>query len=259
MPELPDVEIYRKYIHSTSLHKKITDIKVNAHKVVENKDDYIKMLIDNQFKKTQRHGKYLFISLKTEKQLLMHFGMTGRLDYFKSSQECSKYSNLDVFFDNNYVLSFIAPRKLGKLKIINDTSDFINENNLGEDALKIDFDSFRKLVQAKKGMLKSTLMDQSVIAGIGNIYSDEILFQAGFHPRYNVNNLSNPEIKTIYKTINNVLTTAIDKQADPDKFPDSFLLPHRQKGADCPTCKGMIEKIKISGRGAYVCSNCQKK
>jgi formamidopyrimidine-DNA glycosylase len=101
-------------------------------------------------------------------------------------------------------------------------------------------------------------MDQSLFSGIGNIYSDEILFQARIHPKRKVNDLSKKEKTALYRKTGRVLETAIERMSGPGTFPAHFLLPRRNEGEKCPYCEGTVEKIKISGRGCFICPSCQK-
>jgi formamidopyrimidine-DNA glycosylase len=102
-------------------------------------------------------------------------------------------------------------------------------------------------------MIKSALMDQSLMAGIGNVYSDEILFQVGLHPRAPVKELGEGEREELYRTVTEVLETAIDRQAKPEEFPAGYLTPHRHDGGKCPQCGGEVQRVKVAGRGAYYC------
>ena len=96
------------------------------------------------------------------------------------------------------------------------------------------------------------------MAGIGNIYSDEILFQAGIHPGRHTDELKEEQKTVLYHSVKEVLAKTIEAGANPAKFPNHYLIPHRNEGDECPVCSGKVEKIKISGRGCFVCPNCQK-
>ena len=115
--------------------------------------------------------------------------------------------------------------------------------------------------RAASAMVKSLLMDQAVIAGIGNIYSDEILFQAGVHPRARSDRLSADAKKRLFSCLKEVLQTAVDAGAGAerlvDRLPKTFFIPHREKGAQCPRCGGEITTVKFSSRTAYHCPRCQ--
>jgi formamidopyrimidine-DNA glycosylase len=154
------------------------------------------------------------------------------------------------------------PRKLGHIYLTADVKTFVSQKDLGPDVCSPEFDrkTFHKLLANRHGMIKSALMDQSLMVGIGNVYSDEILFQAGVHPRQSVPNLKEETIDEIYDCLNEVLRTAIENKADPANFPDDYLTPLRgQKKADCPRCGGQIRRVEVAGRSAYYCPACQQK
>lgn len=193
MPELPDVEIFNRYIDSTALHKRITDVTVKDDYVLKNiSSDSLKNCLHGQaINSTRRHGKYLFLKLSSSHTLLFHFGMTGFPKYFKNEEEYPDHARLLLAFENGYFLAYDSQRKLGEIRIIEDDRTFIDDLEMGPDALDKDLDlkAFLKLFEGRRGMIKPALMDQEVIAGIGNVYSDEILFQAGIHPKSKVANL----------------------------------------------------------------------
>jgi formamidopyrimidine-DNA glycosylase len=263
MPELPDVEELKQYMDATSLYKAIKKAEVRDTQVLENVTEkkLERALKGNKFKSTRRHGKYLFVNLSSGKFLLMHFGMTGALKYFKDENEEPEHTRLLISFKNGYYLAYDNQRKLGKLDIIKNVADYIKKNNLGMDALDPDFNfqKFKESTKGKRAMIKSFLMNQKIVAGIGNIYSDEILFQAKIYPKTRINTLSEKELKKLFKIIKDVMKRSIDKRANPDKLPDSFIIPHRNKGDKCPVCGKEIDKITVSGRSAYYCPRCQKK
>ncbi|MFW6351081.1 MAG: zinc finger domain-containing protein, partial [Bacteroidota bacterium] len=153
----------------------------------------------------------------------------------------------------------ISRRKLGSVEITDDTEKYIRDAALGVDATEISEEVLREKLQKNQSAIKSFLMNQANMAGIGNVYSDEILFQAGIYPKKKAAKMTREESKKIYEEMNYVLKTAIDKEADVSEFPDHFLLSHRQEGEKCPGCNSEIQKIKVSGRTGYYCPDCQKK
>lgn len=261
MPELPDVEVYRRYFNRTALHKSIKDIEVKSSDLLEriSKKNFISSLKKSRFIRTKRHGKYLFVDLGKNRWLSLHFGMTGELKYFKEGNETPKYSKVLFFLDNGYILSYISRRKLGKIELIDvKPSDFVRDKGLGPDALSVSYKKFGKRIGRSKGKIKSALMNQKLLSGIGNIYSDEILFKSRLNPARDVSGLEKRDLKRIHRNSTKVLKKAIEKKADPEKLPSSYLIPHREKGAHCPFCGGKISKKKISGRPSYFCPKCQK-
>lgn len=258
MPELPDVEINRQYASKYALNKKITNIEYLDDQVLESSKQIIsKHLPGQQFTETRRKGKYLVLKT-SEHFLVLHFGMTGNLKYFKENGTLPEYASIAIHFENEHALAYIAPRKLGKILVTDDVDAFFEEHEIGEDALKMDGSKFMELLSEKRGGVKSALMDQSLISGIGNVYADEILFQEKLHPKQDVGTLTDSQLSSLYNTIRRVLKTAIRHQANPKDLPKNYLLPHREEGADCPQCSGKIEKITVNSRSSYICPDCQK-
>jgi formamidopyrimidine-DNA glycosylase len=221
-----------------------------------------KSLTGQNLAESRRHGKYLFLILSDRDTLLLHFGMTGYPEYFKNEEEKPDYTQLLLTFDNGYSLAYSCKRKLGEIRLIEDPDSFISDNNMGPDALDqdLDLDAFTKAFEGRRAMIKPALMNQEIIAGIGNEYADEILFQARIHPKTRVPELAHSGLENLYDTMRRVLTIAIDCRADKDRFPEHFLLRNRKEEAECPGgCGGIIQTVKISGRTAYFCPDCQEK
>lgn len=259
MPELPDVETFRRYFNRTALHNKIQDVTVNSKKVLDDisEQSLKKKLTGRTFESTDRRGKYLFAVMDNDKALVFHFGMTGYFEYYKDDKDL-KHDRVIIDFENGYHLAFVCQRMLGKVTEVDSVEEFAADNDIGPDALSVDINWFTEHFGRKRGSLKSAFMDQSLMAGLGNIYTDEVLFHAKYHPKQPVNKLDKNDLETLFETMKEVLDKAIDKQADPDQMPDSFLLPHRGTSDSCPRCGGDIKKQKISGRSAYFCPSCQK-
>lgn len=261
MPELPDVEVFRRYLDSTALHKTITEVEVETARILEgvSKAKLQKALTGRQFQVTHRHGKHLLAAFDKDAWLTFHFGMTGFLKYFKQMDQEPEHDRLLISFDNEYHLAYVSQRKLGAVGLTDDVEDFVEEKELGPDALRIDLEGLRQVIKGKRGSIKSFLMNQKHLAGIGNIYSDEILFQSRLHPKAEVNNLARDTVEQLYQAMQDVLRGAIAAQADPERFPKAFLIPHRHPGGTCPRCRGEVKKISISGRSGYFCPACQGK
>jgi len=262
MPELPDVEVFRRYMNATSLHQKIANVSVKDKSLLGN----VKLrslqtkLKNTRLQSTARHGKYLFAETDEGDSLVLHFGMTGFLKYFKNEDEAPEHVRLLLEFRNGYHLAYDCQRKLGLIDMTDDYHRFVKQKELGKDPMREDFDfsAFKDLMQGKRGSIKSALMNQQLLAGIGNVYSDEILFHAKIHPESSASELNDEQLHSIFKAMKKVLETAIDKKVNPDDFPKSYLLPHRQPGESCPLCDGKIQKATISGRSGYFCPEHQK-
>jgi formamidopyrimidine-DNA glycosylase len=260
MPELPDIEVFRQYFDATSLHQEIKDVSIRDDIVLKHLTTKRLQteLRGNSFESTHRHGKYLFTQIG-DQWLAWHFGMTGHLQYFKDITDEPDYVPILISFANNYHLAYVMPRKLGRIELIGSIEEFLDNQKLGPDVLQSDFGLtvFKQAISGRHSMVKTTLMNQEIMAGIGNVYSDEILYQARIHPRTKINALAEDKLEQIYRTIKGVLQIAIDDyRANPERFPDSWLTPHRKDGEQCPNCDGQIKRTKISGRSAR--SNGQK-
>lgn len=261
MPELPDVETFKRYFNATSLHQRIARVTVCAPDILEGVSvrKLKRRLKGREFESTKRHGKYLFVRLDQGSWLVMHFGMTGFLKYFKDTDKKPCHTRLLLGFANRYNLAYDCQRKLGMVSLADSEADFIERKELGPDPMHsaFDFFAFEETVASTKGMIKSVLMNQQVLAGIGNVYSDEILFQAGVHPRRSVGRLDEKTLKKLFRKMQEVLRTTIDRRAQPERFPRSYLTPHRRKDGRCPKCHGELDRLKVSGRTAYYCPRCQ--
>lgn len=258
MPELPDVRAFMGYLQSTALHKKIVHTSVDE--AVLRKGTSLQAVAraatGHSMEEAQAHGKHLFVKTG-RKWLVFHFGMTGHFDYYECQPEDEDHTHADFELENGYHLAYVAPRKLGFVDVTDDVAGYIEKEGLGEDALRISRDRFVELMQNRRGMLKSALTNQAVVAGVGNVYADEILFQAGLHPKSAVKALGTDALRKLHTTMQRVLREAADRQANPSNFPDSWLTPRREDGAACPSCSGTIRRITVNGRGTYVCPSCQ--
>lgn len=260
MPELPDVEVFKQDVNSTSLRKKVRQVDVKDDAVLNVSAQTFRQQIESRsFEETQRTGKHLFLSTDSGIWLMLHFGMTGNVQYIKDGKDVPEHARVLFHFSGDEYLSYTSQRKLGSISVIENPSQFREEHKLGEDALEVSRDKFRQLLNKKKSMIKTALMDQSTIAGIGNVYSDEILYQCKIHPETKTNELSDDQIKELHRRMRRILKTSISNQADPAKMPRHYLISHRKKGADCPDCKGKVKHIKVSGRECYICPRCQSK
>ena len=259
MPELPDVEVYKRYLDATSLHQEIQQVEIRASKLVKGTalSTLREELTGAGFERTRRHGKWLFAGINSGTWLVLHFGMTGELKYFQDLDDDPAYDQLLISFVNGCHLAYSAPRKLGEFRIIQEVEGFLHAKELGPDVMDLDRNEFLSLLSGRRGMLKTALMDQSLMAGIGNVYSDEVLYQVGLHPRTEIKHLTEEVLGEVFSALHEVVDTAVEHGAEPEEFPADYLTPHRQPGTDCPRCEGQIERIKVSGRSAYCCPSCQ--
>src|SRR5216683_7496785 len=180
MPELPDVETFKRYLDATSLHQRISSVDVRSAYVLKgvSAHELARRLKGRSFESSRRHGKHLFVRADGDVWLRLHFGMTGSLQYFKHEKQAPTHVRVLFVFANNYRLAFDDQRKFGQIGLIGEVDEFLKKRALGPDALDVDLAKFRKMMAKHRGAVKSILMNQRLIAGIGNIYADEILFRA---------------------------------------------------------------------------------
>ncbi len=263
MPELPDVQVMREYLDATSLHRKIRAVRISRERDILDGVSRRRLtdeLEGAKLEKTHRHGKYLFARLSSGGWLMLHFGMTGYLDFAKDD-DLPEHWRLLLSFDRGRRLAYVCRRLLGKVSLVDEPATLIEKVGLGPDALSDDLDreTFEERVIERRGKAKSTLMNQGVIAGIGNVYSDEILFHARVHPGRAMGGLGSKERSALYREMKRVLRKAIECRADSEKMPRSWITPRRGDDGRCPVCGGSLEQVKISGRTAYLCAKRQRK
>lgn len=276
MPEIPEVEAFKKIIEDNCLNKEIIDIEAPSKEVIKKISflSFKKNLISHKFKDIERKGKYLIIDISgSYKKLVMHFGLTGFLVYSKKLKEKVRFSAVNFIFKNS-ILHWISIRKFEKIWLIDNLKD-LNLDKLGPDALKVSKKEFLELSNKNKSKnIKSFLMNQKIISGIGNEYSDEILFQTGVDPHHSIKDLTSQQLIKIYNEMNKVLKYAIklrikNFQKDPKElffsskdrktFKSSYLQAHRHTNMICPkNKKHKLVRIKIGGRSAYYCPEDQK-
>jgi formamidopyrimidine-DNA glycosylase len=204
-----------------------------------------------------RYGKHLFINLEGDGWLHLHFGMSGFVKTAAPSAPDTEHPRVVIIFEDNTRLIYDNRRMIGKVGITPSPETFIQEKGLGPDALRVDSDDFSARLTTAKGKIKQVLMDQRVLAGIGNEYSDEILFQMGIHPETAVQSLGPDTVQRLYKIMKEVLTGAVESGADLQRMPPYFFLTRRKRGGTCPKGHGTLTQLTIAGRTAYICPVCQ--
>jgi formamidopyrimidine-DNA glycosylase len=260
MPELPEVESFRRFIEKTSLGKEIEVIKLQSPGMLlkTTATQLEKVLVGNFLQDTFRHGKFLFIKLKKEGSLLLHFGLTGDVEYRKPGEDPPERFALQLHFRDDSDFFFTDTRKMGKIALIDDVDKFIKEKKYGTDALKIKEKDFVEKISQRKTPIKTVLMDQKILAGVGNEFSDEILFQTKIHPASATSALSEKQLKAVYAAMTSTLKESVRANANREKLQQFFFLENRKADLKCPRCKGKTGFQEIGGRSSYFCAKCQK-
>jgi formamidopyrimidine-DNA glycosylase len=256
MPELPDVEVYTQSVRKHILKKTIASVSLLKESLLESPKKDLEELKGSKIISIERHGKYCFIHTDIDTSFIFHFGMTGKLVY--SQKDNSPHdAALTVTFSDDSTLTYTNMRKLGKIILSNQKELFLKNSATGPDAFNLTQDQFIDLISSKQGMIKTALMDQSVLSGIGNLYSDEILYHAKINPRRKTTDIQPNKMKRLHAQEKQVLRTAIKTKAHPKEMPEDWLIHRRKQGMTCGICSGEIEKITINGRGAYFCPKHQ--
>ncbi len=289
MPELPEVETVRRGLASLLPGKKILSVESNHEKSFPNaKNDVDAFLIGAKISAVRRRAKVLLIDLDSEYTLLIHLKMTGQL-VFRSNDHALQFGaghpsdslvgrlpdkSTRVTLDlEDSRLFFNDQRKFGWMRLVPSIEvpniDFMKK--LGPEPLADDFTpkDFVLRLRTKQGsIIKAALLDQTVIAGVGNIYADESLFAAKIHPSTRVRDVSDQKLSMLFKELKKILLLSIEKGGSTDKnYVDAegkrgsyliFAKVFRKNGQPCPTCGTILEKIRVAGRGTHICPHCQK-
>lgn len=255
MPEIPEAIVYERRLHENALHREIARTEVLEPLILANGLEpgrFDAVLRGQQLTETHRHGKHVFARYGDETGwLALHFGMTGNLRY-GADGEVPEYAYVQLHFSEGGHLAFICPRKFARVRLIDTPEAFVDEKDLGPDARRSDVETFLRPFDGRRGTIKGRLLDQSVIAGLGNIYADEALYQEGIHPRTPVPTLSDDDLRGLYAAIHTVIDAAVAADADPTAMdPNRFMLPHRYGDERCPETGVPLKTDQVSGRTAY--------
>jgi formamidopyrimidine-DNA glycosylase len=280
MPELPEVETIAKGLRQTIIGKKLTSVRAIFPEIVkQNFDTFKKAILQKVIRGVRRRGKYLLIDLAGGKTILAHLGMTGNFLFVNkaskplpsSTNPANKHDHLIFrFCGSNAQLCYNDQRKFGKIKVFNTKE----ENNvpelkkLGSEALEIPSSQFVNIFKRRKGKIKSALLNQHIMAGLGNIYADESLFEAKINPVQKVDRLSENRLKQLHKAIKRILHKAIkaggssiDNYLNVNGKMGEFQIQHKvygREGERCKRCGAKIKRIKINQRSSYFCPRCQQ-
>jgi formamidopyrimidine-DNA glycosylase len=259
MPELPEVEIYGRYFAEYALGQRIARVRVLDERILGlvRKSAFQRGLTGHSFTGVRRHGKHLFADAGGV-WLHLHFGMSGDLAFY--NDEPPRFARVIFDFENGWHLAFEDMRLFGVADLTPNPDDYIAGHSLGPDPVdpKFRLADFRRLVTGRRGAIKSLLMSQDIIAGVGNLYADEILYQTSIHPARAVDKLSDAEVRSVHGTMRRILKDVIARKARGANHPARYLIEHREEGGRCPTCGGGILRTVVFGRTTYYCGKHQR-
>ena len=278
MPELPEVEVMRRDLDREVVGKKIKAVEVTGLRSVrrhKTKKAFIACLEGRRIAGVARRGKYLVLRLDGDDALVVHLGMSGRLLRAKSAREkLPKHTHVVITFTQGGQLRFVDPRTFGEMFVASlaEIDDQVEElAHLGIDPLEttMSWDQFGRLVAQRKCRLKALLMDQRFLAGIGNVYSDEILFTAGLRYDRESDSLSDQEIRRLYRAIAEILQDAVKHRGSSladEQYVDLFGKPgdfqkqhnvYDREGEACRRCRHTVVRRRFSNRSTFFCDACQ--
>jgi formamidopyrimidine-DNA glycosylase len=277
VPELPEVQTIVNELNQKIVGKKIAKIEIKVAKMFTGNP---KFLIGKKIITIKRISKLIITGFTGKLYLFTHLKMTGQLIFIPkgkpdidTAKSKAVWTHIIIHFSDDSRLLFNDVRKFGWMKAVDKSGldKILTKEKYGLDPLSYDFtlNNFKKVLQAKpKLLIKPALMDQKIIAGIGNIYADEILFQARIHPKRMISDLSEKEISNLFLAIRVILKKAIRyKGASVDNYRRTagdvgtynlHRLVYQKTGEKCSRCAGVIERIKFRGRSAHFCPKCQK-
>ena len=273
MPELPEVETVKEGLKLRVLGKVIKDVKIYHDGIIEYPSvlEFSSKIKNQRINDIDRYGKWLMFVLD-DYYLLSHLRMEGKYNIKNNSDKLNKHEYVVFLLDDDTELRYMDVRKFGKMHLINKKDIKVKgplvdlglepwDENLNVEYLK---DKYSK----KRLPIKSVLLDQSIIVGIGNIYADEILFLSSINPLVKAKDLDDDKLKKIIDNTRLVLEKAIKEGGTTIRTYSSVggihgmfqqeLNVHTREGSDCPRCGNKIVKIKVGGRGTYYCDSCQK-
>ena len=274
MPELPEVETIRAALDNFLAGRKIERVRIHETRLRFPLDSQalLKYLPGQTINHVQRRSKYLVFLISNQAKMLIHLGMSGRLGIFRPSDFMEKHVHIIFDIDDHYELRFRDPRRFGFVEVIapETTSDYPRFASLGPEPLDDEFNSiyFAKICRKTKRPIKNLLMDARAVVGIGNIYANEALFFAGVNPCKPADQLTESQIDNLVKAAKDILHKAIEKGGttfrdyrngfgEPGFFQFELAVYDRQT-KPCKNCQSPIQRIKLSGRGTFICPRCQK-
>jgi len=272
MPELPEVQTVCDVIGPQIVGRKIEDAFINHEGVLANMDreQFKKEVCASSFLSVRRRGKYILLSLSCGKTMIVHLRMTGCLLVVPKGQQQEKHTHVVFDLDGEKELRFIDQRRFGKIWIVREGESILGLDALGPEPFddEVTFDYLKKHLQNSHRKIKDCLLDQSFIAGIGNIYSDEILFRAGIHPAKCACRLTDDEVVRLAQIIPETMAYYVEKNCiDQDEYLRTggreyqntpFLQVYGRRGQKCLSCDTLLQKERVAGRGSVFCPNCQK-
>ena len=271
MPELPEVETVRRVLDKSLINLKITDCQIRYDNIIsDDSEEFKRNVIGSTIVGTARLGKCLIFNLDNG-SIISHLRMEGKYFYLPKDSFDNKHIHVIFYLSNGYMLAFQDVRKFGRICYRSKEDLYKTEPliNVGEDPIlneNIDVDKIYNKIHSKKVPIKTTLLDQSILAGLGNIYVDEVLFITRIDPHTESNKITKEQVSKIIDESRKIFKRAIENKGTTIRSYTSslgitgnyqnYLLVHTKEV--CPSCGEPLIKDRIGGRGTYYCKKCQR-
>jgi len=267
MPELPEVETIKLQLKKEILNKKIKEVLIKDKRPIKqiSSQKFKSQIEGKSIRDILRRGKVLIIKLEDNLFLIIHLRISGWLIL---GREIEKFARVIFKLLDNRLLNFCDQRVLGEIRLIEDWRNLPQILEMGPEPLELNKDNFIKLFEGKKTKIKPLLMDQTFLAGVGNVYAQESLFCAGVHPERTTHSLNKSQRGKIYDCLIPILKQAINRKGSSvDTYRQingeegqyrSLLKVYQREVQPCVRCKMPIKRKVIAGRGTYFCPRCQK-
>jgi formamidopyrimidine-DNA glycosylase len=273
MPELPEVETVVRGLQATLPGRRIVDVRLGKTDFIEDPSALESELPGRRVANVRRYGKFLVLSFdaaaKSEYSgLLIHLGMTGQIVVCPASTPVRPHTHVLMALDDDREFRYTDIRRFGSMRLLPSDSNGLAFEDLGTDALAATEPEFQTRLSGRRARIKALLLDQRVLRGMGNIYTDESLWRARIHPARIAADLSDKERRNLYRAVQWILNEAIrlrgssvSDYVDSEGQPGEFQLRHRvyqRKGMKCFRCGRAIERMIVAGRSSYFCPGCQR-
>jgi formamidopyrimidine-DNA glycosylase len=273
MPELPEVETVVRGLREPLVGRRIVGVRFGKTDFIDDPIALGERLPGSKIARVERYGKFVTLALEpldsaqSEFYFFIHLGMTGQLMSRSPYEPVAAHTHAFVELDDGRELRYTDIRRFGRMLLVAESEKEKFHGQLGRDPLEISEKEFVSEFSGRRARVKALLLNQSVLRGMGNIYTDESLWRARIHPSRLASNLKAGQLKALYKAMRQVLSTAIRLRGssisdylDAEGAPGAYQSRHRvygREGKPCPLCKTAIRRIVVAGRGTHFCPKCQ--
>jgi formamidopyrimidine-DNA glycosylase len=271
MPELPEVETVVRGLRLLLPGRRILGVRLGKTDFIDDPAALERDLPGYRIAAVERHGKFIALQLErdqTRAQLLVHLGMSGQLATRRAEEPLAQHTHVVFALDDGRELRYTDIRRFGRMLLAEDSRGGDVLGKLGDDPLLATYAQFRARLARRRAMVKALLLDQRVLSGLGNIYTDESLWRARIHPQRIAAGLKAPELRRLFSAVRKVLSDAIrwrgssiSDYLDAEGQPGEYQHRHRaydREGKPCYRCRTKIRRAIVAGRSSYFCPRCQR-